>query len=181
VRSRFVSEDPAGLPWSAGLSAYVDSAGSTRESNLYPYASNTPLNRLDPLGLADILYNSKSGALWVIDKTGQVLGEFPAANNAQRGSRGPWPEGMYGFDYWKAHPESGTNGRFGPNGNFVFKLEGCAGCGIHSGRRDQCDLANRCGVRYATDGCIRTTDEAMELMRRLHGTGDPIKHLWVVR
>jgi RHS repeat-associated protein len=179
---RWTTKDPIRFGGGdSNLYGYVDSVGKPLETNLYGYASNDPVTRVDPLGLADLLYNNKTGTLWVIDGKGQILGEFPAGNNAQTGSVGPWPGGMYNYAYWVAHPESDANGPYGLNGNFVFQVPGCAGCGVHSGRENACDLANRCGVGYATNGCLRTTDEATALMRNLQNSGDRIKTLWVVR
>jgi RHS repeat-associated protein len=52
---RFISEDPLGLGGEdVNLFAYVDSVGKpTTGTNLYVYASNNPINRIDPLGLQD--------------------------------------------------------------------------------------------------------------------------------
>ena len=167
LRSRFVSEDP--LRFAGG------------ECNLYGYASNAPVGRIDPLGLTDLIYNHRTATLWIMDNRGQILGMFPAANNPDSRSRGSWGPGMYTFKEWIAHPESGPNGQYGSNGNFVFKVSGCTGCGIHAGRENTCDHAKRCGVDHATMGCIRSPDEATELLWYLRNSGDDIRTLWVIR
>lgn len=141
------------------------------------------MNRIDPLGLTWLEYNSGTGTLTVhpggmLKQYGPDLG-YPAGNNAQRGSRGPLDPGTYPFNYFVPHAGDDPNGSFGSNGNFVFDVPGCVGCGVHAGRRDECDKADRCGVNYATNGCIRTTDEATQEMLRRYQNGDPILYLRV--
>ena len=116
------------------------------------------------------------GKIAIIESNGNVT-HFPAANNAQRSSKGAWEAGSYEFAYWVPHSGDGPDSSYGSNGNFVFEYEGRSGMGIHSGRENRCDLAGRCGVNYATNGCIRTTDEATELLKHLHENGDPLTKL----
>jgi RHS repeat-associated protein len=163
---RFINKDPIGY------------GGGT---NLFMYVGNNLVSRIDPLGLTDLIYDYYYGLLIVVSKEGEIKGMFPASNNAQIGSRGKWPAGEYKFLYWKEHPESGPNDTYGSNGNFVFYVPGCSGCGVHSGHQGSCDKANRCGYKFATNGCIRTTDEATALIRKLHENGDPVKRLHVFR
>jgi len=119
--------------------------------------------------------------LSVFSGTGQYLGAFPAANNAQSGSRGPWAGGSYTFSGWVPHSGDNADSAFGSNGNFVFNVPGCVGCGVHSGRENTTDLAGRAGVDHATNGCIRTTDDATALIRFLQANGDTVNTLSVFR
>jgi RHS repeat-associated protein len=165
---RFVNEDPIGFK--GGI-------------NQFAYVGNNPVNRFDPLGLTWLDYDSSTGTLTVhpggmIDEYGPGL-SYPAGNNAQRGSRGPLAPGTYPYSYYVPHDSESTNGPFGPNGNLVLNVPGCVGCGVHAGRRDSCDRAGRCGVNHATNGCIRTTDEAMEEILTRHQNGDPLLYLHV--
>lgn len=164
VSARYVQADPMGL-----------AAGS----NVYLYARANPLRLIDPTGLSSIVYNGGSGTLDVVNGSGQTVGSFPAANNAQTGSRGPWAPGTYDYAYHTTHPDDSQESAFGSNGNFVFKVPGCVGCGVHSGRAHTPDLAGRSGVQHATNGCIRTTDDATNLIRKLIEGGDPLTALTV--
>jgi hypothetical protein len=39
------------------------------------------------------------------------------------------------------------------------------GVGLHSGRLLRCDPYNRCAANHWTEGCIRTTDDAMRYLQ----------------
>jgi RHS repeat-associated protein len=149
------------------------------ETNLLAYGKANPLSYVDPLGLSSLGFDRGTGTLTVTSGSGEAMGTFPASNNAASNSAGVWPPGTYPFSHYIPHPESGPNDSFGSHGNFVFDVPGRIGMGVHSGRESSCDLAGRCGYRYATEGCIRTTDEAMDLIRRLHEGGDPLTTITV--
>ena len=85
------------------------------------------------------------------------------------------------FSYSTTHPDDAPNSAYGTSGNFVFDVPGCTGCGIHSGRESSTDRAGQSGVNYATNGCIRTTDEATSLLRQLTRSGDTPSRLTVER
>ena len=149
--------------------------------NAYSYVSNNPISRIDPLGLSDLVYDNNTLTITVIDGNGNTVGTYPASNNAQTGSRGPWDAGTYNYDYHTTHPDDTPNSPYGSNGNFVFNVPSCVGCGVHSGRSNSTDRAGRSGPNFATNGCIRTTDQATSAIQRLQQNGDPIRTLQVVR
>jgi RHS repeat-associated protein len=156
-----------------------DPIGLTGGLNSYRYVGANPLRWTDQLGLTDLLFNPLNGTLTVTDSAGTSQ-DFPAANNAQRSSRGPWAAGTYDYAYHVAHLDDAPDSAFGSSGNYVFDVPNCRGCGVHSGRRDRLDLAGRRGVDHATNGCIRTTDEATALIGQLISRGDPVRQLIVL-
>src|SRR5208283_3469176 len=79
------------------------------------------------------------------------------------------------------HPGSGSDSAYGSNGNFVFDVSGRPGMGVHSGRVDSTDLAGRTGPQYATNGCIRTTDDATAQIQSQIDSGDPLETISVIR
>ena len=151
---RYMSPDPIGLSGGA---------------NLFAYARGNPTNRIDPLGLSDVFFDRGAGTITVTDGNGNTVGTFPAANNTTSSSNGPWPDGTYPYSHYVSHPESGANGPYGSNGNFVFAVPGRTGMGIHSGRN---------GPQSKTLGCVRTTDEATDFLRDLHAN-DPLRTIKV--
>lgn len=110
-----------------------------------------------------------AGTITVTDGNGNTVGTFPAANNTTSSSKGLWPDGTYRYSHYVPHRESGANGPYGSNGNFVFAVPGRTGMGIHSGRN---------GPQSKTLGCVRTTDEATDFLRDLHAN-DPLRTIKV--
>jgi hypothetical protein len=113
--------------------------------------------------------------------------QFDASNNARQGvdpnlpnGNGPAPDGT--FRTGPIIPTSGSpDSRLGDKGFVPIDLRPVdapdsiefngavrTGVGIHAGRVGACDRAGRCDSSHATDGCIRTTPEAMDVL-----AGDP--------
>jgi RHS repeat-associated protein len=162
---RYVESDPLGL------------AGGSYST--YGYVAENPVSNTDPFGLSSLIYNPAAGTVTVVNGAGEAVGSFPAANNAQSGSRGPWPQGDYSYAYHTTHPDDAPNSPYGSYGNWIFNVPGCIGCGVHSGRANSTDRRGRSGVSYATNGCIRTTDGATGLVNQLTAAGDPVSGLIV--
>ena len=152
--ARFISNDPIGLL--GGI-------------NIFSYVRGNPVSRIDPLGLSDVVFNRGAGTITITNSSGNVVGTYPAANNTTSNSNGSWPNGTYDYSHYMPHPESGPNGPYGSNGNFVFDVPGRSGMGIHSGRS---------GPQSKTQGCIRTTDDATDFLRQLQGI-DPLQAITV--
>jgi hypothetical protein len=103
---------------------------------------------------------------------------FPAANNVDSHSLGPWPLGTYAFAWYDRAAADGPNGAYGSYGALIFSVPGRSGLGIHSGRVDALDGLGRCGVLHCTEGCIRTTDQAMAALVALQAS-DPVESVSV--
>ncbi len=118
-----------------------------------------------------------------------VIGKWPAHNEVDSSSNGKWPDGTYPYERYNPHLEvdelTCKSTAYGCNGNRMFTVEGRKSMGIHAGRID--GVSDRSGKPYnvkdglgmmVTMGCIRTTDQAMEIINKKHDT-DKITHVIV--
>jgi hypothetical protein len=123
-----------------------------------------------------LIFDRGQHRLTLLDRNGNVLGQWLAYNNIGDRPRfnpdeslvRPFPDGTWTFAYPKAHPENVVS--FGRNGILVFNVPGRSGLGVHSGRN---------GPESITDGCIRTTDQAMATIIKLMQSGDPLTTITV--
>jgi len=139
------------------------------DTNLYGYTFNDPVNLIDPSGLSNVVFDRSDGRIYVYPGGNGTYGPpqaFPAGNNTVNPggdpmtpeSHGPAPNGTF-----PVGPYTPING--GPNssygsGFFPINLGARTGVGIHAGRED------RGGPNAKTLGCIRTTESALDALRR---------------
>ena len=115
----------------------------------------------------------RSGITILFDAIGNPVKEFPSANNVTSTSNGKFPDGTWSFSHYNEHSESDATGPYGSNGIWVFDVPGRSGMGFHSGRS---------GPQSKTLGCIRTTDEATEFVKKYIEThNDPITSITVTQ
>ena len=138
-------------------------------TNIYAYVEGNPIMKFDPTGLSSLCFDRGSGIMSVYDKGGTLIDSYPAANNVTSTSKGPWPDGTYSYSHYNRHPKSGATGPYGSHGIHVFDVPRRSGMGVHSGRR---------GPNSKTLGCVRTDDESMENLNKLHKE-DPLKSIQV--
>ena len=116
--------------------------------------------------------------LRLLDGNKTVIGTWDAANYVDSRSNGVWPDGVFNFGYYLAHPGDPPSSAYGSNGIFIFDVPGREGMGVHSGRLGVPDGLGRSGFQHCTMGCIRTTDEATAQLVRTHAL-DPLKSITV--
>ena len=145
--------------------------------NMYVYSRNNPVVRIDPNGKASLVYNRAHGYIALYNNERMLIGAWPAANNASSDSRGSkiWPAGTYEMlDRTSPHTHATgdtVDGQYGSRGIFraePFMDRGVlrTGMGVHAGRQNETDELGRSGVEHATQGCVRTTEEAMEIIEQ---------------
>jgi RHS repeat-associated protein len=191
-----------GDPTPPGSLPYADIT-NPQSLNKFAYAFNNPLRYIDSDGHSSLEYDAKKKTLTLYSNDGKKLGSWRASNNVERRLKiGKLPDGTYSFqDKSKAHmhgqevgkggiQKDAPNGEYGKNGIFrldPFKgpdkkpngdLADHSGVGVHAGREGMTDGAGRTGADFATQGCIRTTAEAMDT---ISGTAksDPLTNLTI--
>ena len=191
ILGRFISQDPSGLE--GGLHKYT-------------YVGNDPTGRVDPLGLAEMVFNRTTGNLSVfagstysqaVTLVGKdwapVLAEplitIPAGNNTtnpagdpfQVGSRGPAPSGTYPA---QAPRYTGNNQSYGP---WFLPIGDCGTSPSCIGPRTG-DIARqrgigvhggRSGPQSRTEGCIRVGNRELETLVWIDRL-DPIRRITIL-
>ena len=128
--------------------------------------------------MSQLTYDRSDHTLTLIDKDGNQVGQWTAYNNNQSGTD-PFPIGTHNFSWRNPHASENTpNSAYGSSGIFIFNVPGREGLGVHSGRATTADQAGRTGPQHATNGCIRTTDEATAQIVQTHST-DPVTQIRV--
>jgi hypothetical protein len=124
--------------------------------------------------MSDLIYNHARKNIILRDQEGQTIGTWPANNNVDSHvGLASLPNGVYQIkdtDVPHTHSGDNSNGGYGPTGiirlkDFYFDKMPHTAVGIHSGRKHVRDKAGRAGIDHATKLCVRTTDEAMSMIR----------------
>jgi len=157
--------------------------------NLYGYVENNPLSQIDDDGHLTVMYDGHAQTITVRANDGTET-TFLASNNPQMSlTIGKLVDGNYAFlDKTRPHhhsaEEDSHNGAYGPGGILRLKPFKNAdgkehdGVGLHAGRADSTDRAGRSGCNYATNGCVGTTEKAIQFIINL-APGNPLTDLQV--
>ena len=109
-----------------------------------------------------------------------MIGSWDASNNASRGYE-PFPIGTLNYleDTLDIHTESKKSDAVSSSGTYIFDVPGRSRLGVHAGRKGITDKAGRTGWQHATEGCIRTIEDAMAAIRERFSKKDPLTHIKV--
>lgn len=131
--------------------------------------------------MSQLVFDGASHELSLIDSQGHTVGTWAANNVVEQGVRARQhlrfvPNGTHVLvDRSALHRHAGhdnhglpldsASGAYGGYGIVrMTPIQGHDGVGVHSGREGRADGRGRRGVDHATQGCIRTTDEAMRVI-----------------
>jgi RHS repeat-associated protein len=165
----------------------ADPIGFAGGINVFAYVGNDPINWSDLLGLSKAVFDPSTNSIYVYPgDTPDVQGppqRFPASNRpsntfadpCEPEGHGPVPEGTFPtvrFIETGGDPNSAFGSGFIP---IVLPLKvpyakPRTGVGIHAGRAD-----TQRGYMYGTEGCIRTTEEALNAFRN-----DPLTQITIL-
>jgi hypothetical protein len=121
------------------------------------------------MGMSELTFNGNDHTITLRDRNGQVVGTWEANNRTASTATLPYVRnGNYQVqDRHQPHThgarEDTADGEYGSHGIIRFNVNGHDGVGIHSGRNNTPDRTPQqgTGTDHVTNGCIRTTDEAM--------------------
>jgi RHS repeat-associated protein len=166
VIGRFTTEDP--IQFEGGL-------------NFYGYVNNNPIEWTDKFGFSYLCFAQNDNVLRIYSQNGQLMGSFNASNNVVSGNE-PFPFGTWSYSWHSPHSNAQPSDRISNTGIYIFNVPRgtTGGMGVHAGRTGMCNTAGRCDWQYPTEGCIRTTEDAMNIISALFGIGDPLTHITVV-
>jgi hypothetical protein len=129
--------------------------------------------------LSTLKFDRTAHQITLTRQDGSAVGTWAAANNPSSGSKS-FPNGTWPYAYHKDHPEDpGPDSAYGSYGIFVFTVPNRTGLGVHSGRANVPDGLGRKGPYHATNGCIRTTDDATQAILNLNDS-DTLETLTVL-
>ena len=161
---RFISADPA-------ISLQRGSA-NPQFWNLFSYCGNNPIKYYDPDGRAFLIFLGAYSRIFVFNRSGCNLGDFNASSNPDPNDPEAYPyeEGLWSRTHYLPDAQGGYGfiGFNAPSSHNGLPSTGARG--VH---------ANREWWHY-TGGCIRTTPEAMNIIRKLETGGEQVEFLIVV-
>lgn len=162
---RFISVDPVVSPL-LGIS-------NPQYWNLYSYCGDNPVAYSDPNGESFLVFIAPCNLL-VFDISGRLKGVFWASSHVV-GGHTPIPQGRWWFSHYRVDANAAPGDKIDELGFYGFYTIGANPSnskGVHAGYDGQWG-AN-------TEGCIRTTRSAMNLINSLHLGGDPVNFLIVI-
>ncbi len=130
--------------------------------------------------MSELVFDGATRQVLLIDSNGNTVGSWPANNVVEQvGSHLRFvPNGTHILvDRSMPHRHAGSDrhgipldsarGSYGSHGIVrLAPIQGHDGIGVHSGRAGVPDGRRRMGPDHATQGCIRTTDEAMRVIEQ---------------
>ncbi|MES2295933.1 MAG: hypothetical protein V4582_02775 [Pseudomonadota bacterium] len=129
--------------------------------------------------MSKMVFDGQSHQLSLIDENGMVLGSWAAYNNVDRhATLTHVPNRTYQIldrSMPRQHAAD-ANGPYGLHGIVRFEMPGHPGIGVHSGRAS---AVYRPGPEHPTQGCIRTSDDAMGVIVQTM-RADPITTIEVI-
>ena len=141
--------------------------------------------------MSTLRYDGAAHTLTLIGNDGTVLGSWPANNRTASTAtirhvpNGPHPvqdqhTAHRHHGTHNGHPQDSVDGEYGTYGIVRFSVAGHPGIGVHSGRANVPDRSpeHGRGPNHVTQGCIRTTDEAMLAITQAMTT-DPLSSIVV--
>lgn len=146
--------------------------------NLYAFNRNNPVTYFDPDGRSSLTFDRSDQKLSLFNNSGTLIGTYDASNNAQSGTS-QFPAGSFDYHHFTLHPNAQASDAISASGFYGFDVNGNTKYGIHAGREGQTDLAGRTGWKYATNGCIRTTEAAMTAISSCFQSNDPLTSITV--
>lgn len=142
--------------------------------------------------MSELVFDGAAHQISLIDGNGNTLGTWPANNVVEQGADHLRfvPNGRHvPIDRSAAHRHAGSDrrgvpldssrGAYGTHGIVrLAPIHGHDGIGVHSGRAGVADGRGRRDQNHATQGCIRTTDDAMATITRTM-RADPLRVITV--
>lgn len=144
--------------------------------------------------MSELVFDGATHQISLIDSNGNTVGTWPANNVVERGPGTRHlrfvPNGTHTLiDRSAPHRHAGNDqrgvpydsagGAYGSHGIVrLAPIQGHNGIGVHSGRAGMADRSGRRGENFATQGCIRTTDDAMRTIAQSM-RADPLRSITV--
>ena len=136
--------------------------------------------------MSEITFNGHDHTITLRDSNGVVIGTWRANNRTTSASslqfvqNGNYPVEDRHRPHTHGVTQDSADGEYGTHGIVRFTVPGHDGVGIHSGRQNLADRTPQrgMGTDHVTQGCIRTTDEAMGVIEETM-SHDPLTQIRV--